>query len=431
MKKRITAHTNLFHDWRLKNRLGYALFANGMGLFASVVMIFFDHLFLVNPILFTSIRAVNILLIIPNLFFIHKWGTREKHTESAQNTFSFMILWPIFIFNLSYFIFCFYGEGEKFFVYYTGLLATSFFCTFMLHRFPREQYIYNFGISFLALGLMGFLRSDQFDNLYIVVIIHLCASFMSMYFRRQFVKSLTFQFDLLRTMVPEKIAQYIVSGGERLRNNVRFQPRNRFSVCLCADWRSFQKLSGTKDPEQITEMLEKYYDIILRNLESLLPDKNYYFNWNADELFVVFFNDHDDERLAISEGLKFAFQMCNEIYAEVDREFRGEIHYDVGLSAGIGYLGLVGPREMKKTTINGQVAGRAKRLEQEAKLIRKQEGGESPRLVMEERLFDHVMRLQLGGEGHFDLRSAQTPDIKDQKIYVWILASKFQIKKAG
>ena len=43
--------------------------------------------------------------------------------------------------------------------------------------------------------------------------------------------------------------------------------------------------------------------------------------------------------------------------------------YDIGISAGVGLLGLQGPEKLKKTTITGESAGTAKRLETEAKKI--------------------------------------------------------------
>jgi hypothetical protein len=427
------SNTDLLSEWRNKNCRGNALFVTSMGIFASSLMVFFDPLFLSQYLEFAQIRLICILLMLPNFWLIKKAAPakRARLYFSGRTKISFITLWPILIFNLSYFYFTYFNFNEKFFVYYTGLLLTTFFCTFMLHRFPKEQFVYNGGFSLLALSLLWILPKSQYDSLYILVILHLSASFLAIYLRRQFHQSLHTQFRLFKTMVPEKVAFHIVVGSERLSNHSIFKPRARFSVCMCADWRNFQKLSGIKSPEEISAMLEKYYDIILKNLETLLPHKNYYFNWNADELFIVFFNDYDDEKSAMSEGLKFAFQICSQIYDHIREEFHGEVTYDVGLSAGIGLIGMVGPKEMKKTTIHGKVAGRAKRFEQEAKSLRHLRDAISPTLVMEASLYKLAKELALGGEGQFEIHKARMQDIENEDVYVWTSPEMTTMRKAA
>ena len=118
-------------------------------------------------------------------------------------------------------------------------------------------------------------------------------------------------------------------------------------------------------------ILVNFYDIIFDKLEEYVPDGQYYADWTADELFVVFYDDNDNKRHTIEKSLKFANSLATDIYMKIYAELNIDLKYDIGICSGPGYLGLQGPKKFKKTTITGQAAGIAKRLENQAKSIRK------------------------------------------------------------
>ena len=50
------------------------------------------------------------------------------------------------------------------------------------------------------------------------------------------------------------------------------------------------------DDSQLSDLIEKFYDIIFDKLEEYVPDGQYYADWTADELFIVFYDDEDNNK---------------------------------------------------------------------------------------------------------------------------------------
>ena len=90
--------------------------------------------------------------------------------------------------------------------------------------------------------------------------------------------------------------------------------------------------------------------------------------------------------------------------------------YDIGMSSGIGLLGLQGPEKLKKTTITGESAGTAKRLETEAKKLRDNAAYDFPILIIDRNLYEDAKEMEIFNKG-FDEIIATTKDIKDGKFY--------------
>ena len=92
--------------------------------------------------------------------------------------------------------------------------------------------------------------------------------------------------------------------------------------------------------------------------------------------------------------------------------------YDIGLSAGVGLLGLQGPDKLKKTTITGESAGTAKRLETEAKIIRQNKHYSNPIVLMDKYLYNFAKDLNIFKSNLKEI-IATTKDIRDCKYYLY------------
>ena len=84
-------------------------------------------------------------------------------------------------------------------------------------------------------------------------------------------------------------------------------------------------------------------------------------------------------------------------------------------------LGLQGPKKLKKTTITGESAGTAKRLETEAKTIRfakKIPDTHNPLIIMDYALFAYTSTCDTFIQDKIEKIKATTKNIKDQHFYL-------------
>ena len=198
------------------------------------------------------------------------------------------------------------------------------------------------------------------------------------FFRRHFFGAMRIRYENLCTFLPPNVAYVAAVDPDNADLKRVFRARRRYTVCLCADWRDFQGLASQRDPEFVSDAFERFYDVVLSCLDAACLDSNYYMDWNADELFVVFYGSTDEASQVAMQALAFAEELCTTLFERVRAECAFDLLYDVGLAAGEGLIGLMGPRKRKKTTVAAAAAGTAKRLETEAKLRRKSSGTTSP-----------------------------------------------------
>jgi hypothetical protein len=149
-----------------------------------------------------------------------------------------------------------------------------------------------------------------------------------------------------------------------------FPTKEYYSVCLCSDWRNYQKISTSKEHKEIQRMVEAFYNVIYDQLETSQLAGQYYADWTADELFIIFYDEIGNESHVNEEALKFTHALSTKLYLEISSIVDKDLKYDIGLSSGIGLIGLQGPANYKKTSITGEVAGNSKRFETQAKSIR-------------------------------------------------------------
>ena len=152
---------------------------------------------------------------------------------------------------------------------------------------------------------------------------------------------------------------------------MHFPTKEYFAVCLCAEWRNYQKITNTSSKDKVGKMIEQFYTIIYKELEKLNISGQYYADWTADELFIIFYGEEEEKDIIKTESLNFCHSLSTTLYMEISTKINKHIMYDIGLSSGYGLIGLQGPSNFKKTTITGEVAGNSKRYETQAKEIRK------------------------------------------------------------
>ena len=118
----------------------------------------------------------------------------------------------------------------------------------------------------------------------------------------------------------------------------------------------------------------------------------------------------------MKKSLEFSYLYSTSIFEKINSNLSTKLIYDIGLASGIGLLGLQGPEKLKKTTITGESAGTAKRLETEAKNSRSANPCKIPILLIDELLFQCTKTMAIF-KYRFEEIIATTKDIKDSKFY--------------
>lgn len=403
--------------WKKYNKKRHAFYILWLGLFVMAFMIGFDALIVQDPYPFVFARVVAVGVFLPALGLLHILSQLQFH---VQNIFqSFLILLGPVIYHTQYLYYVFFHKHEKVDIYFIGLLIGLFCGSFIIHKFRIEQMVFNsFGI--VTSLIVAILFEEKTDLVYIILVCNIGAIFMCIYFRRDFINNLYSTYSLLKVMVPAKVAQILVVSHETIAAQEHFKPRQHFAVCLCADWRNFQKIANTRSSNEVSEMLEKFYDNVLVYLERLIPTNNFYFSWTADELFIVFFNDQDDPKEVSRDALIFCQALVTEIFEAARHDCGHEICFDVGMASGIGLLGLQGPRQMKKTVITGEMPGRSKRFQEEAKRVRFElKSSGPPILILDQALYQFARETGILELANFYKHKAKTKDILDVECYLW------------
>lgn len=407
----------IYDLWQQKHKLRHGAFVLALAMYVMIFMVFFDYLFVKNPLPFIYARIATVALLFPSFLLTLALPKSSLTPRVSYFLKSCLLLAGPIFFHLQYFYFVFIHQHEKVSVYFTGLLLIIFYGSFVLHRFAKEQLIFN------MTGIIGtlpfvFLYREKADLAYIVIVSHLVSVFVFTYFRKDFINNLQSIYNLLQTMVPKQVAEILAISNKTTDTTDHFRPQNRFTVCLCADWRNFQRLASVRSSDEVSLMLEKFYDNVVITLDRLVPSNNYYFNWTADELFIIFFDDKDAKDRVLRDALVFAEALVTEVYDKSRQEVGIDIEFDVGMASGIGLLGLQGPRHMKKTTITGAVAGRAKRFQTEAKRLRIQHFPTGkPILVVDDMIYQFQKGSPISNLLPFLSTTAQTKDIKDLVCY--------------
>ncbi|MEI7973501.1 MAG: hypothetical protein WCH11_03955 [Bdellovibrio sp.] len=423
MKSRLNLDSTDAHElWQKANVVSYARW---ISLISAVLMLFlipFDWFFLgTESYHLIHLRVIAAVGIASNLICFREL-TKSKQGKRIHFWVQqlFMIM-PLFIWSLLYTYTIYLYQVSNFNIYYLGFVLIIGFASLLCHRFTFAQNAFNLATIFLVALSLPF-YSELRDFTLVIIICNVVCMFLLAVLRYDFRNSIQNRFHLLSGILPARIAETLALSSENSQQMDMFLPRSRVVACVCADWRNFQVLTEKRSALDISSMLERFYDEVLLALDRIVPSGNYFVNWTADELFIVFFDEDDRPHIVQKESASFVMALLTEVFEKVEKEFRGEILYDVGYSVGQGLLGLQGPRSLKKTTIAGEVAGLAKRHQEEAKVIRQGLSANTrPILVVNQDVLDRRVFDEFFPRGEFRSTMARGKNIAGKTCFAWTL----------
>lgn len=220
------------------------------------------------------------------------------------------------------------------------------------------------------------------------------------------------EFQRLRSFTPQAILRRSLETNRSIES--LFSPEDRFCVCICSDWRNYQKLTSTMTPTQVVNALEVYYKSCNSLLKSCFPKGNYFSDWIADELFVVGFCDGgiSESEVAIA-GVNFARQLLSE-RASIAAITGAPEGIDIGIAAGHASVGIMGPEGNRKATALGEIPGRSRRLQTAAKGLRVHRG-DNDRVVIGAEVT--AMCGPIWGLKSFQLEGESLRDLTEKTLY--------------
>jgi len=400
MKKYINSIVNIYENkrsidlykyWLNHNALYYMKYFTILALAITSLLIPFDYILYESSLIYTSTRVILMTVYILQLIVIFKLFTKPK-----KYSFSIGILLPSLSYNIAYTYFLLGANASD--DYYMTLLLANFVMILVsnlfLYKFYKEQYTLTF-LSVLCLFLLSLLKPSLSNDIIKLIFFHLLSFFICIYYRYQFIAALSSKYDYLSSLLPNKFAKLVSVSDKSLDIERLFPTKDYYTVCLCSDWRNYQIISTSKEHKEVETMVEKFYNIIYNELEKLDIAGQYYADWTADELFIIFYDEIDEAANVNNEALKFAHSLATKLFLDISSIVDKDLKYDIGLSSGIGLIGLQGPANYKKTSITGEVAGNAKRFESQAKAIRSTLDQSFPIIVMDKTLEKYAKSISL------------------------------------
>ena len=411
------SNSSLYNDWLYYNSSLYMRYFVLIALAVTSILIPFDFLLYDSPLLYTSVRAVMMTIFIVMLILIFKY----YNNKNFRSPLNLIVLAPSLSYNIAYTYFLYRADyGEP---YYKILLLAAFLVilisSLFIYKFWKEQYLLTL-ISIIVLFILSIYKIEISQDIIKLICFHLIAMLACMYFRHQFLASLSGKYQYMSSLLPHKFAKRVTVTERDFSIEKLFPTKEYFTVCLCSDWRNYQKITTTREHEEVQAMLEEFYEIIYNELNRLDLDGQYYADWTADELFIIFYGNDSQKEQVINESLQFCHNLATKLYIEISNNINKGINYDVGLSSGYGLIGLQGPGKFKKTTITGDVAGNAKRFETQAKEIRKSKDSTSfPIVVMDQTLRKFALDSKVFNTQAFSEIKGTVKDIKDKNLACW------------
>lgn len=392
----------------------------GMILMAALVPLDW-LLFAENWRIYAAFRLGSEVIFLLAIVGIHQAYKRDQN-QGALVSSCFMVIIGLSI-NVMYLFFMHIAAQSQDIIeaqiVFNGTCLVVVFISFSFYRFWIEQYLVH-GLSMLAAGCFALYDAIDLAQIKLILVAHICSMVFTFFFRREFASNLSQKFNTLKGFVPPQIARVLVMVGQDDKIHEIFKPQKRFTVCLCCDWRESQQLNEESSPEFVSQLYESFYETVLNELETIIPSGEYFANWTADELFIIFFNGNkdDDPACVAANALQFAGELATGLFERVKKHTDFDFKYDIGMSCGYGLLGLIGPHNNKKTTVVGSVPGVAKRLESQAKVFR-QSPESRPTIVLQEGLAQLALEQNLIPAKECFADVANEKNVMGQKIYVW------------
>ena len=411
-------NNKLYNDWIDNNAVYYMRYYTILALAITSLLIPFDFLLYNNPVMYAYSRVILIIIYIIQITIIFKF-----FKKNGNILFNPIILIPPLSYNLMYSYFLLNADINQ--SYYLILLLATFFVIMIsnifIYRFYKEQYALVL-LSISTLFLVSIYKPEISSDIIKLIIFHIISFGICIYYRYEFTTSLVNKYEHLSSLLPHKFAKLLSVSDENLDIDKIFPTKEYFAVCLCADWRNYQKLTNTNSKDEVGKMIEKFYTVIYKELGKVNISGQYYADWTADELFIIFYGEEVDKNIVKSEALNFCHSLATTLYMEISTKINKNILYDIGLSSGYGLIGLQGPSNFKKTTITGDVAGNSKRYETQAKKIRNENNKDSfPIIVMDEELSQIASKLEKFTNSMNNTKIKGTEkDIIDFNLISWI-----------
>ena len=404
---------DIYHSWIAINKPLYIKYYNLIGLMIMALLIPLDFILYYENNIFTRYRIIYISIIIINLLFVQ--FNQKKIFTFDNYSCSIELFLPGILYNILY-IYYLYITPENF--YQLVLLAnfiTIVTTTMFSLKFWKEQYLISlFSIVFIV--LLSLITGKYIESLYLIVI-QLFSFILAYFYRRSFILSMYEKYQNTASLVPRNVAKHIAVTDGAINLDKIFEPKERFTVCLSSDWRNYQDLAISKDPKYIENIFQKFYNLVFEELDKIIPNGNYYADWTADELFIIFFDEDNNINKILKNALDFSNVYASYVFEEVNKNIDEKLVYDIGMASGVGLLGLQGPEKRKKTTITGESAGIAKRLETEAKNLRSNFDSKYPILIIDKTLYNFTKKENV--KINFEQIKAKTKNIKDGSFYMW------------
>ena len=389
-----------------------------LALAITSLLIPFDYILYESPSTYSTARVMLMIIYILQLIIIFKFSSKPE-----KYSFSTGILLPSLTYNIAYTYFLSASNPSD--NYYMTLLLANFVMILVsnlfLYKFYKEQYALTL-ISILCLCALSLVKPSLSNDLIKLIFFHLLSFLICVYYRYQFITALSNKYNYLSSLLPNKFAKLMSVSDKSLDIEKLFPTKEYYSVCLCSDWRNYQQISTSKEHKEIQRMVETFYNVIYDELEASQLAGQYYADWTADELFIIFYDEIGNESHVNEEALKFAHALSTKLYLEISSIVDKDLKYDIGLSSGIGLIGLQGPANYKKTSIAGEVAGNSKRFETQAKSIRSTKADQLfPIIVMDKDLSDSASYMKLYNNLISSEMKGDVKDIVGKELTYWHL----------
>ena len=124
----------------------------------------------------------------------------------------------------------------------------------------REYMILPVQIS--VIRILSLLKPPLSNDIIKLILFHLLSFFICIYYRYQFITALSSKYDYLSSLLPNKFAKLVSVSDKSLDIEKLFPTKDYYAVCLCSDWRNYQKISTSKEHKTVEAMVEKFYNII-------------------------------------------------------------------------------------------------------------------------------------------------------------------------
>lgn len=379
------ASRELYNEWSNNNRLFYSKIINILGILLLAVMIGIGFVTFSEEIAisYARIRSLGIMLSFVMLFSI--FYLQDKPSKYRAFWVGMTILIPSVLLTYQYYYYLFTASEKPFSILF-GNLIVIMGIHLLLCRLRGEHLFYTI-FSVVALVGVGLIPATQNTSASLVLIGSegykdlariLIEAQIGFYLAthivigNKHVADLHKNFNNLRRLVPLKIARFMTVNNMDINKDDAFVPIKRKIVCISSDWRNFQSLAQNSKNETISMLFEVYYELVYEILERTIPEGNYYWDWIADELFLVVYDENDDEEKILKQSVNFANELSLGLQNKIKERLDMDIIFDIGMSYGVNLFGIMGPNYRRKTTVAGDLPGNAKRYEQEAKAIRAQ-----------------------------------------------------------